>query len=141
LSQTSCSGPVVDVTVVVVLVVVTPRRVVLVVLVVVLVRIDLVVLLVVDVLVVVVEQLVTGVCTHPLDGSQPSRVQASRSSHVRRRPPVQVPPWQRSAVVHALRSSQGAVFRTTEQPEAGSQRLSVQGFPSSHVGGGPFTQT
>ena len=53
--------------------------------------------------------------------------------------PVQVPAWQVSLRVHALSSSQPAVFDAWTQPVTAVQESSVHGLPSSQFGGGPPT--
>src|SRR5205814_2245836 len=80
------------------------------------------------------------VWTEPRAGSQESSVQTFPSSHLGAAPPTHEPAEQRSAVVHALPSSQLAVLSAWTQPCAGSQESSVQTFPSSQFGATPPTQ-
>jgi hypothetical protein len=55
-------------------------------------------------------------------------------------PEWQVPPPQVSPVVQALTSSQGTVLLARMQPVVGLQLSSVQGLPSSQLGGAPPLQ-
>jgi hypothetical protein len=71
-----------------------------------------------------------AVAVHPVDGSQPSLVQALPSSHAVALP-LQTLLAQTSVDVQALPSSHEAVFATDLQPVAGSQLSVVQPFLSS----------
>ncbi len=74
---------------------------------------------------------------HPNDGLHPSLVHRFPSSHSRAGPPVHPPPEQLSCVVHALPSSQGAVFWVWVHPVAESHPSSVHALPSLQLFAGP----
>ena len=76
---------------------------------------------------------VFGVCTQPVAGLHESSVQTLPSSQLGGALPAHVPPWQTSTVVHALPSSQGAVFDVCTQPVAGLHESSVQTLLSSQL--------
>jgi hypothetical protein len=82
------------------------------------------------------------VLAHPVLGLQVSAVQGLPSSQLVGPSPVQVPAMHRS-IVQALPSLQTFVWSVTwtHPPFTGSHESSVQGSPSSQVGGGPPTQT
>src|SRR5205807_2291393 len=78
--------------------------------------------------------------TQPVEGLQVSSVQTLPSSQEGAGPPTHRPPLQASFVVHMLPSLQGAALLVCTQPVAWLQPSSVQGFPSSQLGGAPPTQ-
>ena len=78
--------------------------------------------------------------TQPVEGLQVSSVQTLPSSQEGAGPPTHRPPLQASFVVQRLPSLQGAALLVCTQPVAWLQPSSVQGFPSSQLGGAPPTQ-
>src|SRR2546422_309168 len=87
------------------------------------------------------QEAVLCVWTPAVAGMQVSSVQGLLSLQLGAGPPTQVPPEHASFVVHALPSLHGAVLFACAQPLAGLQESSVQGLPSSQVGGGPPVHT
>jgi hypothetical protein len=75
-----------------------------------------------------------GRCAQPVAGPQESSVQALPSSQFAGPPGRQLPWTQASPAVHALPSVHGSLFSTLWQPASGSQKSSVQGFPSPQFG-------
>ncbi len=76
-------------------------------------------------------------CTQPLDGSQLSAVQPSRSSQASLVPETQRPAAQWSDTVHALPSEHDPALAACWQMPWLSQLSSVQGFSSLHAVGAP----
>src|SRR2546422_6104530 len=76
----------------------------------------------------------------PVVGSQVSTPLQTSPSLQTTGTPMQEPVTHVSAVVHGFPSSQLALLYTYTQPSCGSQRSSVQGLPSSQLGGAPGRQ-
>jgi hypothetical protein len=77
---------------------------------------------------------------HPPDGLQVSAVQGFASSQLLGPPGVHAPALQRSPVVQASPSLQGAVLFVKAHPVAGTHASSVQTLPSVHESAAPPTQ-
>jgi hypothetical protein len=76
---------------------------------------------------------VSAAALQPVLGVQVSAVQPSLSSHTTAAPPLQLPPAQVSALVHAFESLHVAAFAAFLQPTLATQLSSVQLLPSSQL--------